>query len=1207
MTAPRPARIFISYATKDGAGFAAKLRRDLEALGFSIWQDIVALHGNADWWSQIEAALRSKELQHFILIVTPGAMASSIVRQEIRLAKQEAKTISPVRGPGINDIATLPRWLGNVYDLDVAERHTNLMRVLGLPSSARRVPLMAPEPPADFVARPTEFDSLKKRLLDPKGDAVAITAALRGAGGYGKTTLAKKLAHDAEIQDAYFDGVLWVELGEQGGGKVLSLISDLTALVTGEARTMTTIEAARTALAEALGDRRILLVIDDVWRKHDLEPFLQGGSHTTRLVTTRFDRELPEAAFRHPVDAMRPGEALKLLAWGLPEEQAQQYFQELTNLAQQLHDWAQLLKLANGFLRDRVGRFKLPLHRAIAEAGQRLAAKGLPAFDDAKVMTYEGRHRSVAAAIGINLDLLEVDQRARFGELGIFPEDADIPVGIVARLWAETGGVDEFATVDMLTGFYDLSLLLELDLDRRTFRFHDTTRHFLQHQAGKSGLVTQHKKLIQAMGDMGGAAAAPASETDYFYRYLPSHLADADDRDTLDALLLDPGWLQAKLDATNSPQALVADYVRFGTCPMHALIGQTLKLTSGICARDKRQLLPQLIGRLTNFAAPIAPDFLAAARRSINPPALLTKHPSLTPPGAEIARLEGHADGVWALAVLPDGRLASGSKDKSVRLWDLKTGQETARLEGHSAPVSALAVLTDGLLASGAYDGTIRLWDVSAQAESSRLQGHTSLVSALTVLSNGLLASGSDDKSIRLWDPRTGKEKAKLDGHSSLVRCLLALPEGRLASGADDGSIRLWDTNIGLEIGRLQGQLGLVMALALLPDGRLASAHNDMSIRLWDMDTGRESANYRAHTSPLRALAVLPNGRLASASDDKTICLWDTKTGTEIARFDGHSAEVYTLAILPHGRLASGSYDKSIKLWDPELATVAPPLDGHSDQVNALTVLRDGCLASASNDKTIRVWDPRTGNQLARLEGNTRPVLTLAELADGRLASGSLDGTICLWDPKTASEVSRLTTGSLGDAARHISAIAALPDGRLAFSSSTLTKLWNPESSDGIDKFIRLGSPVLALLTDGRLALAAHDHAIRLWDLSADKETARLEGHSCKVSALAVLDDGRLVSGSDDTSIRLWNHTNSAEAARLIGHEARINALVGLPHGRIASGSDDRTVRVWDVCSNKEICRMELDSVVLCLAALPDGRFVAGDQIGKLHWFDIVD
>jgi hypothetical protein len=109
-----------------------------------------------------------------------------------------------------------------------------------------------------------------------------------------------------------------------------------------------------------------------------------------------------------------------------------------------LHEWAQLLKLANGFLRDRVLKYRQPLSSTIAEAGQRLTARGLPAFDDPKAKDYEGRHKSVAALIGLNLDLIDADRRARFSELGIFPEDVDVPVGIVARLWQATGGLDAF-------------------------------------------------------------------------------------------------------------------------------------------------------------------------------------------------------------------------------------------------------------------------------------------------------------------------------------------------------------------------------------------------------------------------------------------------------------------------------------------------------------------------------------------------------------------------------------------------------------------------------------------------------------------------------------------------------------------------------------------------------------------------------------------
>lgn len=182
-------RVFVSYSRKDGAAFAAGLREMLRKQDLSIWQDIVALEGGQDWWSQIENAIRSKALHHFVLVVTPAALASPVVRREIRLARQERKTVSPVKGPGLGDFGKVRRWFGNVYELDRLESRRAFIDRLRRDSQQKRVPMMAPQPPVDFVKRPAEFEALKGKLLDARGDAVAISAALKGAGGYGKMAL----------------------------------------------------------------------------------------------------------------------------------------------------------------------------------------------------------------------------------------------------------------------------------------------------------------------------------------------------------------------------------------------------------------------------------------------------------------------------------------------------------------------------------------------------------------------------------------------------------------------------------------------------------------------------------------------------------------------------------------------------------------------------------------------------------------------------------------------------------------------------------------------------------------------------------------------------------------------------------------------------------------------------------------------------------
>jgi hypothetical protein len=146
MPDPSSARIFISYSRKDGAKFAATLRTRLEREKLSVWQDLIALEGGRDWWSQIEDALKSKALQHFVLIVTPAALASPVVRREIRLARQEGKTVSPIKGPGLGELGKLPRWLGQIYDLDLAEHRTrgpssNGTELLGKGSQTPQAPV----------------------------------------------------------------------------------------------------------------------------------------------------------------------------------------------------------------------------------------------------------------------------------------------------------------------------------------------------------------------------------------------------------------------------------------------------------------------------------------------------------------------------------------------------------------------------------------------------------------------------------------------------------------------------------------------------------------------------------------------------------------------------------------------------------------------------------------------------------------------------------------------------------------------------------------------------------------------------------------------------------------------------------------------------------------------------------------------------------
>jgi WD40 repeat protein/tRNA A-37 threonylcarbamoyl transferase component Bud32 len=281
--------------------------------------------------------------------------------------------------------------------------------------------------------------------------------------------------------------------------------------------------------------------------------------------------------------------------------------------------------------------------------------------------------------------------------------------------------------------------------------------------------------------------------------------------------------------------------------------------------------------------------------------------------------LQGHEDYVTALVVLSDGRVVSGSRDNTLKLWDMKQSQCLATLQGHTNTVSALAVLPDGRVVSGSGDTTLKLWDMNRQQCLATLKGHKSSVSALAVLPDGRVVSGSWDNTLKLWDMKQSQCLATLQGHKSIVSALAVLPDGRVVSGSGDKTLKLWDMNQSQCIATLQGHERYVSALAVLRDGRVVSGAWDKALELWDMKQSQCIATLQGHESNVSALAVLPDGRMVSGSADYTLKLWDMKQEKCIVTLKGHENNVTALTVLSDGRVVSGSWDNTLKLWDVRL------------------------------------------------------------------------------------------------------------------------------------------------------------------------------------------------------------------------------------------------------------------------------------------------
>jgi WD40 repeat protein len=525
------------------------------------------------------------------------------------------------------------------------------------------------------------------------------------------------------------------------------------------------------------------------------------------------------------------------------------------------------------------------------------------------------------------------------------------------------------------------------------------------------------------------------------------------------------------------------------------------------------------------------------------------------------AVLAGHWDSVLALAVLPDGRLASAGADRVVRIWDPSATVTSVPLRGHTDFVLALAALPDGRLASAGADRVVRIWDPAGDTPAIELTGHTGTVAALAVLPDGRLASGGNDSVVRVWDPAGDTAAVELTGHTSPVWRLAALPDGRLVTAGGDGLVRIWDANGGAAPLELVGHIGTVLVLAGLRDGRLASAGNDGTVRIWDTNGGTAPVVLAGHTGSIAALAVLADGRLVSAGNDGTVRIWDLTGLVPPIKLTGHTDWVRALAVLHDGSLVSAGDDRTIRIWDPTGQAAPITLTGNEGGIRALAVLPDGRFASAA-DVRVRVWNPPRYAAEGELTGHTSWVRDMAVLPDGRLVSASDDETVRVWDP----------------------------NGRKAPVEFTSRPRWSNPLSFG-----RGLSPAVAVLPDGRLAMAGADRTLRIWDPTGLVAPVELTEHTDSIKALIVMVDGRLAWADSDLTVWAWDPAGIASPARLHGQPGPVRELRLLPDGRFASTADDETLRIWD--PSGRVAPIELRGQrfgVRGLAMLPGGGLATG-------------
>ncbi len=587
------------------------------------------------------------------------------------------------------------------------------------------------------------------------------------------------------------------------------------------------------------------------------------------------------------------------------------------------------------------------------------------------------------------------------------------------------------------------------------------------------------------------------------------------------------------------------------------------------------------------------------------------------------ARLR-HGDRVNSLAYSPDGsRLASASKDGTVRVWDVGNGREVAVYREHlgakvveedtnaKPKVEAVNALrapgvcfsADGKRVASAGSTEIHIWEADTAKPIKVLKGHTKevLCVAFAPKSADLLLSGGADKKYMMWDVTKDKPTHTSEDQDGRIEAVAFSADERFVGvGDSNGKVLVYATNkwdkliFGSSVIEKKGlkTLGFTRDVTGLVVGGEGS-----QLKVVGGPGGPESglgntlATLSAHSGAVVGHGTTPDGKLlASIAEDRTVVVWEVPAGRQIRAYQTESSakKGSCLAVRPDGRqIAAGFESGQIRLFPLSNSDDHRTFAESKEKLMTAAYSPDGKqFATAGGDTVVRVYDTASGTMKKELKGHKIAVTALAWVSNTTLASGGADKIVKVWD---------VAAGTAKDAAGHtvaVLAVASDPAGKLLLSGGADKSIrgWNPSTGEPTKLKLDGTSAVCAIAVSAdakRVAVGLANGKLQLFSVTDDTLTATGEvagAHNAGVAAVVFHPAGdRLVTCGGDGFVRVWTAPESGTPNREREYTPPFKPAVGAPPMPVTSvafspdgkllvaGGSEGVVRLWDTVGGGEV------------------------------------